>query len=57
MVHLVNYQDYLSGLDEDIDYTGVNTKYFDSRQIEQKSILEFDYTIAPNISLGGWSQL
>ena len=57
MVHLVNYPDYLSGIDDDIDYTGVNTKYFDSRQIEQKSILEFDYTIAPNISLGGWSQL
>lgn len=54
MLHLVNYQDYLSGVDEDIDYSGVNTKYFDSRQIEQKSILEFDFSVNPNITLGGW---
>ena len=57
MLHLINYQDYLSGVDEEIDYPGINSKYFDSRQIEQKSILEFDFSVSPNITLGRWNNV
>jgi predicted glycoside hydrolase/deacetylase ChbG (UPF0249 family) len=55
MVHLISYQDYLSGIDDEIDYPGINTKYFDSRQIELRSILEFDFmSYQEAIRMGSW---
>ncbi len=42
---------------KDIDYPGVDLKYFDSRYLEYKSIMEFDFSKHPNIELASWGAL
>jgi len=42
---------------KDIDYPGVDLKYFDSRYLEYKSIMEFDFSKHPNIELASWKKL
>ena len=42
---------------KDIDYPGVDTKYFDSRYLEYKSIMEFDFSKHPGIELVSWKKL
>jgi len=57
MLHLIQYQDHLSGLDDAVDYPGVNTKYFDSRQIELRSILDFNFGAYQGLTMGSWKHL
>lgn len=57
MLHLIkedirNIDDYW-----DIDYTGVNRKYFDSRIVEFESIMKYDYKEHPELKIVGWSDL
>ncbi len=42
---------------KDIDYPGIDPKYFDSRYLEYKSIMNFDFLQFPNIELGSWKDL
>jgi predicted glycoside hydrolase/deacetylase ChbG (UPF0249 family) len=42
---------------KDIDYPGVDQKYFDSRYLEYKSIMSFDFLQYPNIEFGSWRKL
>ncbi len=42
---------------EDIDYPGIDQKYFDSRYLEYKSIMSFDFSNYPNVEFGSWKKL
>jgi predicted glycoside hydrolase/deacetylase ChbG (UPF0249 family) len=42
---------------KDIDYPGVDSKYFDSRYLEYKSIMKFDFSKHPDIELASWKNL
>ena len=42
---------------KDIDYPGVDQKYFDSRYLEYKSVMSFDFLQYPNIEFGSWGKL
>lgn len=58
MVHLVNYDAYLAGLDNGIVYPGINRKYFDSRHLEYRSVMAFDFRgFHPDVSPGRWGDI
>lgn len=42
---------------KDIDYPGIDPKYFDSRYLEYQSIMKFDFSKYPNIELASWKKL
>ncbi len=42
---------------KDIDYPGIDPKYFDSRYLEYKSIMSFDFLQFKNVELGSWNDL
>ena len=52
MVHLIE-----GFVDEQVDYPGINEKYFDSRAVEFKSIMGFDFSSIEGIEKGRWNDL
>lgn len=42
---------------KDIDYPGIEPKYFDSRMLEFKSIMEYDFTKFKKLQMGSWNDL
>lgn len=42
---------------KDIDYPGVDLRYFDGRYSEYRSIMEFDFSKHPNIEMVSWGEL
>ena len=58
MLHLIKDDIYLYELDEEIDYPGINKKYFDSRKVEFESIKSFDFNqYSSIIKTGSWKEL
>lgn len=42
---------------KDIDYPGIEPKYFDSRLLEFKSIMEYDFSKFPKVRMASWKDL
>lgn len=58
VVHLINYTSYLSGVDDEISYPGINERYFDSRNLEYQSLLGYDFNKHKlAITFGRWVDL
>ncbi len=58
MLHLIKDDIYLREQDDDIDYPGINQKYFDSRKVEFQSINSFNFIpYEDRIELGLWKDL
>ncbi len=52
MVHLIE-----GNVDEQVDYPGINKKYFDSRAVEFASLMGFNFSNIEGIEIGRWKDL
>jgi predicted glycoside hydrolase/deacetylase ChbG (UPF0249 family) len=57
MVHLISSDLYLLEEDDGIDYPGIDQDYFDSRQLEYFSLMSFNLSVFPNITLASWKEI
>lgn len=57
MLHLIKHDKKLYKEDGNVDYPGVNKKYFDSRRVEFQSIAQFDFGKYPDVQFASWNEL
>ncbi|TAJ12358.1 hypothetical protein EPO56_04000 [Patescibacteria group bacterium] len=57
LFHLAKRNTFWLSKHRDLDYPGIDRKYFDSRVIEYKSLMGADFSIWSDIEIKGWEDL